>query len=137
MYNIKSGKSNGFDPIPDGRYTLKIDGVNVTPHTKDNEDGHRFELTFLVIDDSLKGRKVWDNIYLPWVTWKMYALLEAGASPLVSSENVSPEMIAAALQGLEVSGYLTTTVNNGKTRTNVSDYTPVEGVAGLDLRRLG
>jgi hypothetical protein len=122
MYNLKQGKSS-FEPIPDGRYLLKVDGVSVSPHTKDNKDGHRFEVTFTVIDGEFKGRKVWDNIYLPWVTWKMYTLLEAGESPEASDENATPESIAAALTGLEVSAYLTTVMGtNDKPRTNVSEY---------------
>lgn len=137
MYNLKAGKSSGFEPLPEGRYSLKVDNVNVTPHTKNNEDGHRFEITFLVMDGPNKGRKVWDNVYLPGATWKMYSILEAGGSSLVSSENVTPESIAIGLQGLEVSAYLTTaTGNNGKPRTDVSNYASLAGNGDVDISRL-
>jgi len=142
MYNLKQGKSS-FEPISDGRYLLKVDAVKVDPHQKDGKDGHRFEITFTITDGDFKGRKVWDNIYMPWVTWKMYALLEAGESTEMNNESATPETLCAALTGLEVSGYLSTTNgDNGKPRTNVSDYKNKNVVVdiveddGLDFTRL-
>jgi len=143
MYNLKQGRGT-FESLPDGRYTLKVDGVAVSAHEKEGKAGHRFEVTFSIIDGEFKGRKVWDNIYLPWVTWKMATLLEAGESPEATDENATPESIAAALTGLEVSAYLTTTLGtNQKPRTNVSDYKTVsmptdtvEDNSGLDFTRL-
>jgi hypothetical protein len=135
MYNLKQGRTN-FEPIPDGRYSLKIDSVSVTPHTKGEQDGHRFEVAFTITDGDHKGRKVWDNIYLPWVTWKMCALLEAGGAP-TDDENATPESIIAALTGLEVSAYIvTTTGSNDKPRSNLSDYTAISKTSELNFERL-
>ena len=133
MYNLKQAKS-GFDTIPDDRYTLKIDGVTVTPHKKDATEGHRFEVTFTIADGDFKGRKCWDNVYLPWATWKMYALLEAGGSPEIGDESATPEKIATALEGLGViSAYLATEMGtNGKPRTNVTDYKSVSAMGTVD-----
>lgn len=144
MYKLKEA-SKGFDPVPENRYVLTVENVSVSDHIKDETKGHRFEVTFHIKDGKLAGRKVWDNLYLPWSNWKMFALLEAGGSDEANSNNATPESIAAALHGLEVSAFLKTTKSTtGKDRTEVSDYkslTEVEGLAtgedsGLDFTSL-
>lgn len=129
-YNLKQAKS-GFDALPEDRYVLKIDGVNVTPHKKNEEDGHRFEITFTIAEGPHKGRKAWENIYTPGALWKMYQLLEAGGSTVINEEKITPEKIATALTGLMVSAYLATEMGtNGKPRTNVSEYKSINEAAG-------
>jgi hypothetical protein len=121
MYNLKD-RGTSFEAPKDGRYLLKIENVEVKPHTKDGKDGHDFGITFVSVDGKFKG-KVWDHIYLPWANWKMATLLDAGGSKEGQNENATPTSIATALHGLEVSASLeTTTGTNGKPRTNVGGY---------------
>ena len=131
MYNLKEGASS-FETPEDGRYLLKVEAVEVKPHEKEGKAGHAFDITFVSADGKFKGR-VWEHIYLPWVTWKMKALLEAGGSKEAENENATPTSIAAALQGLEVSAYIWSELGtNKKMRTNVKEYKPASVQAELE-----
>jgi hypothetical protein len=126
-YNLKATKK-AFDPIPDDRYTLKVETTKVEPHEKNGVTGEKIEITYRICGGEFENRKVWDYVYLPGALWKARAILEAGENLLAESEDVTADVIASALMGLQVSAFLETTLGeNGNLRTNVKEYKPIKG----------
>jgi len=124
-YNLNEQK-NDFAPIPEGRYTLRAESVEVTPHEKNNEKGEKIAVTYVITEGPYKNRKVWDNVFTPWALWKARAILDAGGSPVANSKNVSAEEIAAAIKGLEVSAFIEPRKgNNDNILINVGQYRSV------------
>jgi Protein of unknown function (DUF669) len=70
------GVGGGFEPLPDGNYTLKVADCPV----KENKakDGRMIVFEFDVMDDDFVGRKLWLNTSLkPAARWKLQEVLEA------------------------------------------------------------
>ena len=51
---------NSFEPIPEGRYTLKAEEWEVK--TSKNENQY-LAVTFRVVSEGYKTRKIWQNYY--------------------------------------------------------------------------
>jgi hypothetical protein len=127
-YNLKDTKKTEFEPIPEGRYSLRVESVEVIPHEKDNVSGEKIALTMVVTDGTYKNRKVWDNVFVPWALWKARQILEAGGSRLADSDNITAQGMATAMKGIEVSAFLEPkTGNNNNILINVSQYKSLVG----------
>lgn len=127
----QSGKGN-FPTIPDGRYVLKAESVEVEPHIdKKKNEGHRFSIKYSIVGGDYDGRKVWDNIYTPSFIWKMRTLLEVGGSPEINNKTATAESIAAAIPGLVVTAMIKNgTTQNNNPRTDVTDYASQDAPTG-------
>lgn len=128
---------SGFDPITDGRYTLTVESVEVTPHTKGDVTGEKIAITYRIADKGpFQNRKVWENIFVPWALFRARQVLEALGSDMATSKDISAEGIASAMKGLSVSAWVETIVgDNGKAYANVKEHKTLEVESELSFLR--
>lgn len=133
-YDLTKSK-DGFEPIEDGRYTLTVDSVEVTPHVKGDVTGEKIAITYKITDDgSYKNRKVWENIFVPWALFRARQVLEAMGSDVANSKDVTAEGIASAMRGRSVSAWIETIVgDNGKAYANPKEHKAIESVPEFSL----
>lgn len=127
--------SNNFEPIEDGRYTLVVESAEVTPHTKGDVTGEKIAITYKITNDGdFKGRKVWENIFVPWALFRARQVLEAMGSDVANSKDVTAEGIASAMKGRTVSAWIETIVgDNGKAYANPKEHKAVDEVPEFSL----
>lgn len=127
---IEKEAGTGYDPIPEDRYTLKVEEAKQVK-TKDGTKD-MLKVTFVVDDakSKFKNRKLWHQITMtPKSKIVLFSFLKALQSPLIESEkDVSLEDIIADIQGRSLSAFvevsLTTT---GKEVNSAKEFKPVEG----------
>lgn len=140
MFNFKDiekESGTGYDPIPEDRYTLKVEKAEQVK-TKDGSKD-MLKVTFTVADEKskFKNRKLWHQITM---TDKskivVFSFLKALQSPLIESEkNISLEEIIEDIQGRSLSAFVEISVlNNGKEVNSAKEFKPIEGKAKTEKK---
>ncbi len=122
-FNLKDIKGNSGvrTSIPSGRYTVEFLDPTVTT-TAGGDPMIKTKLK--VVDGKEAGRYAFDQLVFGDASlWKIKQLLELVGSKLVDSTDVSPEEVAAELEGNKVSVYLEEGLSNTqKPINNVKNY---------------
>lgn len=119
-------KTNSFEALEEGRYSVTIDKAELTQAKSSGAD--MIAVTFKIADGDSKGRLLWDNFPLSSnAIWKLKTLLASGGSEL-AEKSATPAQVVASLPGLSVSVYVEPDVtNNGNPKNNLKNYTAIGG----------
>jgi hypothetical protein len=111
-----------FQPLPEGRYNVKITAAEVGKTKNDND---MITVTFDVMDGKYTNRKLWSNFTLTDKAYVyIYSLLKAVGSDLIDEENVEPSDISKSLIGgkCSIMASIDNNTLNGKPRNTVSGF---------------
>jgi len=127
----ENAQNTDFQPLPEGRYNVKITAAEVGKTKAGNE---MITVTFDVTEGKYTNRKLWSNFTLTDKAYVyIYTLLKATGSDLIDEEDVNAADIA---QGL-MSGQCSVNVNidnntlNGKPRNTVTNFKSLEEAGEL------
>lgn len=79
-------ESKSFDVLPAGDYTAILEGAELKETKKNN--GHFLSLTFQIISDNGKGRKIWTNLNLDNPNTTAVAIAEAELADICRAAGV-------------------------------------------------
>ena len=133
-WNFKSAASDmpdGFEPVEEGRYTLKIEDAGIT---KASTGTTMLQVTMVIDGDSaFKNRKVWKSFALDKPKAMRYVIdfLKSSGSTLWKKDNVTNDDLVADLKKRgPVTAYLTPgQTNNGTQITNADKFLSVKEAA--------
>lgn len=105
-----------FEPIPEGRYSLEIEGAEKKKSAKGK---NMISVTFKISGDKFKGRKIWSNFVLdPSENGKLVGkdlffklCTKTGKKEILGlingDKDFSEEQLCLELTGCHISGYIT------------------------------
>lgn len=121
-FNLRDIQSdNKRSAIPTGRYTVEFFEPVVTTS---NGGDPMIKIKLKIVDGKEKGRYAFDQlVFGDSSLWKIKQLLELVGSKLADGTNVTPEEVAAELNGNKVSVYLEEGLSSTqKPINNVKNY---------------
>lgn len=109
-----------FEPIPEGVYKLKVDGVPKKKLTANGND--QISVMFRVTEpDEFSGKVVWDNwMLLPQSRWVIQAALEALTGEKWREDSMKLDLMD--LPGLEATAVVVIDTYQGKRRNKISRW---------------
>jgi len=116
-FNFNEIKSTSFDSLPEDRYPVVIDDVEL----RKTNDGQKqmLAITYTVTAGKYEKRKVWDNITLTENSlWRVKQLLEVVGSDLADKPGVGIEQIVKELKGKTLDIYTEPDTTNTGNPTN-------------------
>jgi len=111
-----------FQPLPEGRYNVKITAAEVGKTKNDND---MITVTFDVMDGKYTNRKLWSNFTLTDKAYVyIYTLLKAVGSDLIDEEDVEPSDISKSLIGgkCSIMASIDNNTLNGKPKNTVGGF---------------
>lgn len=102
-----SKNANGFDALPEDRYTVEITDAQVGL-TKSGKE--MVKITHTVVDGKLKNRKLFQNIVVednPTGEAILYSVMKAAGSPLIEEDDIPATQAASDLKGRRLTIYAT------------------------------
>lgn len=119
-----------FEALPEDRYNVAVTEAEITT-SKNNKT--MLQVTFTVLDDPYKNRKLWKNFVVDESPGNekalvfFYSFLGALKSKLIDNEDVDIQSIPKAIIGKKCNVYaVPAKTNTGKDTNNVSSFKPIE-----------
>ena len=118
--------TEGFEPLPAGTYTVKIDGLEKRTSQNKNE---YYSVTLIVADGDFSGRRIWDRLMLmnkkASIDRFFAVLMSAGVKGDVDLTNETT--MNTLLAGKHVHVDVEPEEYNGTTKAKVVLYEPTQG----------
>ena len=86
-FDPNAHESKSFDVLPAGDYTAILEGAELKETKKNN--GHFLSLTFQIVSDQGKGRKIWTNLNLDNPNTTAVAIAEAELADICRAAGVT------------------------------------------------
>ena len=127
---IGEESAKSFEALPLGRYNLKVEEAELT---KASTGSDMIAVTFVVTEGDYKNRKAWNNFSLvPKAMVFVHQFLKAAGSDLIDQEDVTPNDLANAMVGMEVSAYTEPgQTPSGNPKNTLSQWRAVDKGSGL------